>query len=376
MKLDTMTDQNTPDGPEDGHTQDPLSGGPLSGVRILDLSAVVSGPMAAVILADQGADVIKVEPPGWGDGIRGLGASRNGLSAIFSLINRNKRSVGINLKHPEGQRLVKLLAGTADVILQNYRPGKMERLGLGFEDLAAQNSELIYASISGMGEVGPYAEQKVYDYVIQGMSGALDAQAENGEPKMMRTIVYDKVTALTTAQAITAALYAREKGAGGQHIKIAMLHAGIYFNWPDLMWNYSFKGDDVLLAGDLADMYEINHAKDGAIVSHHLGADTSEYSTADLLSILAENDIPVSRVNLRHEVADDPQVKALGLLEELDHPRGGRMQLPKAPVTFSKTPAQHRYHSPEVGQHTVEVLTELGLEMDDMRALAQDGAIG
>ncbi|MFT7246915.1 MAG: crotonobetainyl-CoA:carnitine CoA-transferase CaiB-like acyl-CoA transferase [Candidatus Azotimanducaceae bacterium] len=375
-----MTDQqagDVSDGPQPKETQEAQDAhGPLAGVRILDLSSVVSGPMSAVILADQGADVIKIEPPGWGDGIRGLGASRNGLSAIFSLINRNKRSVGINLKHPEGQRLVKLLAGTADVVLQNYRPGKMARLGLGYEDLAALNSELIYASISGMGEVGPYAEQKVYDYVIQGMSGALDAQAENGEPKMVRTIVYDKVTALTTAQAITAALYAREKGAGGQHLKIAMLHAGIYFNWPDLMWNYSFKGEDVQYAGDLADMYEISHAKDGAIVSHHLGADTSQYSTSELLSILAENDIPVSRVNLRQEVADDPQVKALDLLEELDHPRGGRMQLPKAPVTFSKTPTQHRYHSPEVGQHTVEVLTELGLEMVDMRALAQEGAIG
>ncbi|MFT5012777.1 MAG: crotonobetainyl-CoA:carnitine CoA-transferase CaiB-like acyl-CoA transferase, partial [Dinoroseobacter sp.] len=217
MTVDTTTD---------------FSHGPLSGVRILDLSSVVSGPMAAVMLADQGADVIKIEPPGWGDGIRGLGASRNGLSAIFSLINRNKRSIGINLKHVEGQRIVHSLVETADVVLQNYRPGKMDRLGLGFEALSAINEDLIYASISGMGEVGPYAEQKVYDYVIQGMSGALDAQAEDGQPKMVRTIVYDKVTALTTAQAITAALFAREKGAGGQHLKIAMLHAGIYFNWP------------------------------------------------------------------------------------------------------------------------------------------------
>lgn len=360
-----MTDNPTPD----------FSNGPLSGVRVLDLSSVVSGPMAAVVLADQGAEVIKVEPPGWGDGIRGLGASRNGLSAIFSMINRNKRSIGINLKHADGQRIVRSLVETSDVVLQNYRPGKMDRLGLGFDALSAVNGELIYASISGMGEVGPYAEQKVYDYVIQGMSGALDAQAENGKPKMVRTIVYDKVTALTTAQAITAALYARERGAGGQHLKVAMLHAGIYFNWPDLMWNYSFKGDDVQYAGDLADMYEISEAKDGAIVSHHLGADTSGYSTSELLTILAENDIPHSRVNLRHEVAADPQVKALGVLEEFEHPRGGLMQLPKAPVTFSKTPARHQSHSPEMGQHTVEILSELGMEFSDMQSLAQAGAI-
>ena len=145
--------------------------GPLSGFRVLDLSSVVSGPMAAVVLADQGADVIKIEPPGWGDGIRGLGASRNGLSAIYAMINRNKRSIAINLKHPEGQALVRQLAADADVLLQNYRPGKMARLGLDYDALKAACPELIYTSINGMGEVGPYAEQKTYDYVIQALSG-------------------------------------------------------------------------------------------------------------------------------------------------------------------------------------------------------------
>ena len=127
-----------------------LTDGPPSGIRILDLSRVVSGPMAAVILADQGADVIKVEPPGWGDGIRFLGASRNGLSAIFSLINRNKRSIAINLKHPEGADVVRKLAVSADVVMQNYRPGKIEKLGLGYDDLKAVNPDLIYLSINGM----------------------------------------------------------------------------------------------------------------------------------------------------------------------------------------------------------------------------------
>jgi crotonobetainyl-CoA:carnitine CoA-transferase CaiB-like acyl-CoA transferase len=354
--------------------------GPLSGIRILDLSSVVSGPMAAVVLADQGADVVKIEPPGWGDGIRGLGAHRNGLSAIFSLINRNKRSVGINLKHPEGQNIVKSLAKTADVVLQNYRPGKLQRLGLGFEDLSAINPNLIYASISGMGEVGPYAEQRVYDYVIQGMSGAVDAQGsapyDEAEPKMVRSIIYDKVTALTTAQAITAALLARERGAGGQEVKIPMLHAGIYFNWPDLMWNYSFEGDDVQFAGDLADMYDISTTSDGAIVSHRLGADTSNYETEELLDLLRQNDIPAARVNRRSEIADDPQVQALGMIEKFEHPRGGKMQLPKAPIDFSRTPSQHQAPSPEVGQHTVDVLMELDMTFAEMQELAKQGAIG
>ena len=186
--------------------------GPLTGFRVLDLSSVVSGPMAAVVLADQGADVIKIEPPGWGDGIRGLGTSRNGLSAIYAMINRNKRSVAINLKVPEGRDLVLRLVQDADVLLQNYRPGKMARLGLDYESLQALNPDLIYASINGMGEVGPLADQKVYDYVIQGISGLLNAHlAADSQDKlqMVRTIIYDKVTALTAAQGITAALLAR-----------------------------------------------------------------------------------------------------------------------------------------------------------------------
>jgi crotonobetainyl-CoA:carnitine CoA-transferase CaiB-like acyl-CoA transferase len=355
------------------------TGGPLSGVRVLDLCSVVSGPMTAVVLADQGADVIKVEPPGWGDGIRGLGAQRNGLSAMFAMINRNKRSVGINLKHPEGAAIARLLAETSDVVIQNYRPGKMDKLGLGYEHLKPLNPELIYASINGMGEVGPYAEQRVYDYVIQGISGVVDAQSDaqsEGKPQMVRTIIYDKVTALIAAQGITAALFARANGAGGQQIKLSMLDAGIYFNWPDLMWNYSFEGENVDYAGDLADMYEINKTTDGAIVSHHLGADTSQYSTAQLVEILAANEIAYARVNTRADVITDPQVQATGVLEEFDHPQGGRMRQPRPPVQFGGTPTSHRYTSPGVGEHTVEVLSELGLEIEDMQKLAQQGAIG
>jgi len=370
-----MTTEHEPTPPTQEQHSPSDSPGPLQGFRILDLSAVVSGPMAALVLADQGADVIKIEPPGWGDGVRGLGASRNGLSAIFSMINRNKRSLAINLKHPAGRELVLKLAETADVLLQNYRPGKMEKLGLGYDTLKQRNPELIYASINGMGEVGPYAQQKVYDYVIQGISGALEAQAEGDELKMVRTIIYDKVTALTAAQGITAALLARERGGGGQHIKISMIDAGIYFNWPDLMWNYSFEGEGVQYAGELADMYEINQARDGAIVTHALGADCSSYSTDELIALLAQNEIPVARANTRAEVLDDPQVKALGILQSFQHPRGGPMIQPRSPVRFAKKAVSSPTPSPEVGQHTVEILAELGLTIEQMQELADQGAI-
>ena len=349
--------------------------GPLDGIRILDLSAVVSGPMAAVILADQGADVIKIEPVGWGDGVRRLGASRNGLSAIYAMINRNKRSVAINIKHPEGQNLVLQLAKNSDVLLQNYRPGKMDQLGLGFAELNQINPELIYTSISGMGSQGPYAEQKVFDYVIQGIRGILDAQSDTKKPTMVRTIIYDKVTALTIAQGITAALLAKQRGHGGQHLELSMLDAAVYFNWPDLMWNYSFEGDGVDYSGDLADFYEINQTQDGAIVSHRLNGDCSAYSTEELINLFAANDIPISRVNRREDILADPQVQAQGLLEPSDHPRGGKMIQPRAPVRFSKTQSNLQRPSAELGQHTVEVLTELGLEIDELQNLAAQGII-
>ena len=350
--------------------------GPLDGIKVLDMSSVVSGPMAAVMLADQGADVIKIEPPGWGDGVRRLGASRNGLSAIYAMINRNKRSLALNFKHPRGKELLIQLVKNSDVLLQNYRPGKLDRVGLGYEDLKEVNPDLIYTSISGMGSVGPYASQRVYDYVIQGLSGVLDAQAEGGDLKMVRTIIYDKVTALLTSQAITAALLARERGQGGQHVELSMLDGAVYFNWPDLMWNFSFKGQGAQLAGDLADIYEISKTQDGAIVSNYLGADLSGYETEQLIDLLVQNEIPVSRVNRREDVVLDPQVQASEIIRDFDHPRGGPMSLPRSAAKFSNSPDLPQQPSAELGQHTYEILKTVGLELNEMKELSRMGVIG
>ena len=353
---------------------DPTAAGPLTGIRILDLSAVVSGPMASMVLADQGADVIKVEPPGWGDGIRFLGASNNGVGAMFSTINRNKRSIAVNWKHPEGVAIMRQLVKGADVLLQNYRPGKLDRAGLGFDDLHSLNPDLIYASINGVGETGPHAGQKVYDYVIQGLSGATDTWM-NGQRAMFRTIVYDKVTAMPAAQGITAALLARERGSGGQHIRLSMLDAGLQFNWPDLMWNYTFDDPRAQLSGDLADSYEVSETSDGAVVSHALNGDTSTYSTEELVELFARNDMPIGRANLRAEVEHDPQVKATDALVRYEHPRGGALRQPRPAGRVEKTPASIRRPAPEVGEHTVEVLSELGLDIEAMRELARKGVI-
>lgn len=360
-----------PSAPEAGAT------GPLAGLRILDLSSVVSGPMAAMVLADQGADVIKVEPPGWGDGIRYLGATHQGVSAIFCMINRNKRSIAIDWKRPAGAELVKKLAATSDVVLQNYRPGKLDKAGLGYSDLCELAEGLVYASVNGMGETGPYAHQKVYDYVIQGITGVTDVQGRR-QPEMVRTIVYDKVTSLTVAQGITAALLARERGAGGQHIRISMLDAGLQFNWPELMWNYSFLDDEnsVQRSGDLADMYEVNATADGAIVSHSLGADTREYTTQQLIQLFADNDVPIARANRRDEVATDPQIQATHALQVHSHPRAGRLLQPRSAVRFEGTPTSKPAPAPELGEHTVALLDELGLTEVEMRTLAEQGVLG
>ena len=215
--------------------------GPLSGFRIIDLTSMVSGPMATMILADQGADVIKVEPPA-GDRMRGL--SQRAMTGAFLSTNRSKRSLCIDLKTEDGVSIVKELAATADVFIQNFRPGAIERMGLGEEILRRDQPELVYVSISGFGERGPYAHQRVYDPVIQALSGLADIQSDVGtrRPRMVRTIVPDKTTAVTAAQAITAALLERERSGRGQHVRLAMLDAMVAFLWPEGMSSLNFVG--------------------------------------------------------------------------------------------------------------------------------------
>ncbi|RMF21507.1 MAG: CoA transferase, partial [Deltaproteobacteria bacterium] len=197
-------------------------GGPLDGVRVLDLSAVISGPLATMMLADQGADVIKVEAPGVGDPTRLLGAMRGGVTSLYLNCNRGKRAICIDLRRDEGKQILLRLVETADVFVQNFRPGVIERMGLGYETLRAVRPDLVYVSVSGFGETGPLAQNKVYDNVVQALSGMPAAQAdpESGRPELVRNLVIDKATAYTVAQATTAALFARERGQGGQHVRV------------------------------------------------------------------------------------------------------------------------------------------------------------
>ena len=206
--------------------------GPLAGIKVIDLLAVVSGPMAAGLLADQGAEVIKVEPR-QGDLTRLIGPAKGDISAIFAAINRGKRSIVLDLKQAAACAVLHDLLGDADVVIENFRPGAMARLGFGYEAVAAVNPRIVYLSISGFGQTGPNAQVRVYDPVIQAASGMADAHPNpaDGEPQLLQTLVCDKVTALTASQAITAALFARERSGHGQKIELSMLDAAVAFLW-------------------------------------------------------------------------------------------------------------------------------------------------
>ncbi|MBI3770469.1 MAG: CoA transferase [Deltaproteobacteria bacterium] len=247
----------------------PTNGGsrPLAGIRIIDLSNMISGPLATMILGDQGADVIKVEAPGMGDPMRMFGAMRGGMSSTFVNLNRSKRSIVIDLRGETGKEILRRLIRKADVFVQNFRPGVVERLGFGHDAVRALAADVVYASISGFGDTGPFSHRPVYDNVVQALSGvtAVQADPDTGKPELVRNLTLDKATAYTVAQAVTAALLARARGRGGQYVRVAMLDAAIAFLWPDGMMNHTFLGDDVFRVPPIATIYRIYPTADGSI---------------------------------------------------------------------------------------------------------------
>ena len=218
---------------------------PLDGVRVLDLTTMVSGPIATMLLAEQGADVIKIESP-TGDYMRRVGTEHKGMTSSFLTCNRGKRSMCVDIKQPKGLELVLELTKNADVLVQNFRPGVIERMGLGEVAVRALKPDIIYMSISGFGKTGPQAHQRVYDPVIQALSGLADVQRDqvSGVPRMVRTIICDKTTALTAAHAITTALFHRERTGKGQSMDLAMLDTMVSFLWPETMGSLSFVGKE------------------------------------------------------------------------------------------------------------------------------------
>jgi crotonobetainyl-CoA:carnitine CoA-transferase CaiB-like acyl-CoA transferase len=350
----------------------------FEGVRILDLSAVISGPMATAMLADQGAEVIKVEPPELGDMTRHLGAQRGGVSAMFATVNRNKRSLVLDLKEPAGIEALKRVAARCDAVVQNFRPGAAERMGLGYEDLRAVREDLVYLSISGFGRHGPYAHRRVYDPVMQTVTGMAAAQgAPGGEPVMVRTLVCDKATALTAAQALAAALFARERTGRGRHLELSMLDASLWFHWPDLYWNHTFVGDDAERHPDLADLFAVSRTADGWIAAITDGSvDFSGMTTAAALALLDEADAPCAPVNDLDAVLDDPQVRASGALFTTEHPAGGVLRQPRPPVRDGAEGADFvRHPAPALGVDGAAILAESGLPAAEIDALRAAGVL-
>lgn len=376
---------------------------------------MISGPLAGMMLADQGADVVKVESPGLGDIMRFLGTNKGGMTGIFANNNRGKRSLVVDLKQAAGVDVLRRLVAQADVLIQNFRPGAMERLGLGWDDLSVLNPNLVYVSISGYGPDGPYSHRRVYDNVIQAASGLASVQTDpaTGTPSLYRTLLCDKVTSYTAAQAITAALYARATGkANGQHIVVPMLDAAVAFMWPDSAMDAALLDDDANRAPTIGSNYAITALADGfvsagavsdaefrglcAALGHPEVADDPRFANAlvrtqnagalvammrefaatttveQFLSGAEEHDVPASRIVSLAELADDAQVRHNGTLVDLDHPQAGRLRQPRPAARLSATPAAPGRPAPAYGQHSDEIVTELGL---DPAALRATGAI-
>lgn len=392
---------NTPGSPAEG---------PLAGIRVVDLTAMISGPVATMMLADQGADVIKVEPPA-GDLVRQMGSSRGGMSATFLSSNRSKRSLVLDLKTDLGMEALKRLVRSADVFVQNFRPGVAERMGIGEPAMRAQREDLIYVSISGFGETGPYAHKRVYDPVIQALSGlaAIQADRDSGRPRMVRTIVPDKVTALAAAQAITAALFARERSGQGQHLKLAMLDAIVAFLWPEGMTGHTFVGDEVQAARSQLAQDLIFATTDGwitvgavsdaewaglcRVVEHPEWQQDPRFRTAqDRVANVAERlaltaevlatrsssqwlealdaaGVPCAPVLSRAEVLTHEQILANDLLAEYAHPQAGLIRQPRPAARFGATPADIRGPAPALGADTATLLGELGFDGQEVESL-------
>lgn len=389
-------------GPDTGGRAVP---GPLSGIRILDLSIALTGPYAAALLGDQGAEVIKVERPGIGDLARWVGVSVNGVSALYQACNRGKRCIAVDIATEEGREVVRALAATCDVFVQNSRPGAMERAGLGWDDLSAGRDDLVYVSLSGFGAEGPYAELGAYDTVIQAYAGLATNQAdpEVGEPVFIRQTAADKITAMYAVQAITSALLARERGMGGQHVQLSMTDSVVSFLWADCGGNELLMDADGSMSSSFVQGSKPFRFVDGwgiatptSDADFHgmcdaLGVDghddprvatigerrkhpevsrefmrrchesAATMTTAEASARMRALKVPFGLVVSQADLPDDEHARAIGLFEESEHPVAGRLRQPRHPARFGATPATLGGASPSLGQHTDEILEELGM---------------
>jgi crotonobetainyl-CoA:carnitine CoA-transferase CaiB-like acyl-CoA transferase len=390
--------------------------GPLDGVRVLELTSVVLGPWACQILGDLGADVIKVEPPG-GDSNRQLGPARHtGMGALYLTCNRNKRSLVLDLKQPAGKAALLRLAEKADVLVHNYRPAALTRLGLDYPAIRAVNPRIVFCGTYGYARNGPYRDRAAYDDSIQAASGIAMLPARMGEPpRYLPTIVADKTTALSVVYAVTAALFHRERSGQGQEIEVPMFETLVSYVMAEHLYGRAFEpaegeaGYVRLLArnrrpfktrdGHIALLPYLNEhwtkfctlAGRGDLIEdprfaslasrlanidevyREVGEIAGTRTTAEWLDALGDQ-VPVMIVNDLEDLLVDPQLESSGFWRFLDHPSEGRLRLAGIPTTFSETPGEVRRHPPRLGEHSVEVLREGGLSDEEIAGMLVSGA--
>ena len=401
-----------------GHWSEPIMSGPLAGYRVIELTNMLTGPWATSLLGDQGADVIKIEVPGIGDHTRSVGARRGDLSVNFLNINRSKRSITLNLKNNDATDILKRLATTADVFIQNFRPGVVERLGISESEIRRVSPEIIYLSMSGFGEKGPLSAKPVYDPIIQAISGLTTIQAgsDSARPRLVRTILPDKLTAIVASQAVTAALLARERNGKGQHIRLSMLDSILNFLWASDMGGQTYVDEPVgdQEAASFIDL--IYETRDGYMTISTMGdkewaalaraveqpelLDDSRFKSASLrdhnvdarlelvqsilitrttqewITLFEREEVPCAPALTRNEVIKHPQIVASEILIETDHPVAGRLRQTRTPARFEGTPTEIQRGAPRLGEHNLEILTELGFDETEIDALRANGAIG
>ena len=382
---------------------------PLAGIKVLDLSAVYSGPMAAALLADQGAEVIKVESPG-GDICRRIGPAKGDISGTFVAMNRGKRSIALDLKSADGKAVLRDLIARTDVLMENFRPGVLAKLGFDRDALSQINPRLIYLSITGFGQDGPYTESRVYDAVIQAVSGMCASHLEKpyGEPGLVATTICDKLTSLTAAQAVTTALLARERDGHGRVVELSMLDAALAFQWPDAMYNHMWLDDAPAPFPEAGGTLRPYKTRDGYVATMTPQQDEFEalckglgapelaqdprftsvqirsrhakearealeplfagHDTDALVERLRQADAPVGKVNRKAEVVTDPQVVHNRTLVEIDQGPLGRVRVARAAARFGESDPDTLRPAPHLGEHGEQVLRELGY--DDARIAA------
>lgn len=390
--------------------------GPLHGVRVLDLSTALSGPVATMLLADQGADVVKLEAPGMRDVTRVAGSFRGGMKAMYHLANRGKRAITVDLRSPDGVDVYLTLARDADVVVQNLRPGIVDRLGVGYEATRAINDGVVYVSIAGFGFTGPLAQAKVYDNLIQAGSGLAALQGDEHGPRYVRNLACDKITALTVAQAVTAALVARANGAGGQHVRLNMLDATAWFLWPDAAapfamldedavsvegnrsneftrhvdgwttcapvtddefrgWCRAFDAPEVADDPRFATTRQRLESNEFPAVRRAVTARAARLTVAEALERLAANGVAGVEVVALEDLPAHAQAIENGTFSICGHPVGGAIRQVEPAARFSATPACAGGPAPMPGEHTDDVLTAAGYDRAQVADLRARGIV-